>query len=118
MSSTTVISGHLARGSNRYFAYRNGLATTKAYDDEVQLRWDLTDELASGETVSSAAYADHGVVTSGKSVSSPVIICTVARLGYTIITATLSTGRTLERTWYYLEPENPLRRRDYRVVGW
>ena len=114
MSSTTIITGTVARGSNRYFKYRDGYATTKAYDDEVQLRWDLTDELASSETVSSASYADVGVTTSAKSVSTPVIICTVAKLGYTTITATLSTGRTLDRTFYFLEREGRVRPSDYR----
>lgn len=114
MSSSTVITGVPARGQNRYFRYRDGWATTKAEDDDVQLRWDLTDELASSETVSSAAYKDHGVTTSSKSVSSPVVITTITGWGYTIITATLSTGRTLERKFYYLAHDGAPMVSDYR----
>lgn len=108
MSSSTVITGQPTRGQSKYFEYLDGMATTKFQNDETQLRWDLTDELTgplTGLTVSSAAYQDHGVTTSGKSVSSPVIICTVTGCGYTIITATLSNGFTIERKFYYLEPD-------------
>jgi hypothetical protein len=101
MSSSTVFAP-LER--TRYFEHMDGRATTKAKDDDVVLRWDLTDYLASAETVSSATWVDHGVTSSGKSVSSPVVIGTVTGHGYTVITATLSSGRTVESTWYYLPP--------------
>lgn len=99
MSSSTVFAP-LER--TRYFAYEDGMATTKAQDDDIQLRWDLTDFLASAETVSSAAWAEHGVTVTSKSVATPVVIGTVTGLGYVIVTAVLSSGRTVESTWYFL----------------
>ena len=92
----------------------DGLATTKAQDDELQVRWDLTDHLASAETVSSAAYVDSGVTTSSKSVATPVIIFTVAGLGYTTVTATLSTGRTVEQRFFFLAKDGSPTVSDYR----
>lgn len=114
MSSTTVITGTPARGHNRYFRYLDGWATTKAQDDEVQLRWDLTDELASSETVSSASDSPSGVTVSSASASTPVVIRTISGLGYDKITATLSTGRTLERVFYFLSRDSAPMPSDYR----
>lgn len=111
MSSSTVFAP-LER--NRYFGYQDGQATTKAIDDDVVLRWDLTDYLASGETVSSAVWADSGVTSSAKSVATPVVIGTVTGLGYATITATLSTGRTVESRWYYLAKDCVPAQSDYR----
>jgi hypothetical protein len=108
MSSSTIITGEPVRGGNRYFEYEDGLATTKAIDDDVKVIWDLTDYLASAETVSSAAYVDSGVTTSSKSVSTPQILFTVTGLGYTTVTATLSTGRTVEQKFYYLDRNRPV----------
>ena len=111
MSSSTVFA---PLDRSRYFKYRDGFGTTKAQDDEVVLRWDLTDYLASSETVSSAVWVDHGVTSSSKSVSSPVVIGTVTGTGYTVITATLSTGRTVESRWYYLQRDGEPMISDYR----
>lgn len=99
MSSSTVFA---PTERARYFDYQDGKATTKAQADDIVLRWDLTDYLASAETVSSAAWAEHGVTVSSKSVASPVVTGTVTGLGYVVVTATLSSGRTVEATWYYL----------------
>lgn len=103
MSSSTIIPGPVVRGGHRYFRHEDGLATTKAKDDDIQVRWDLTDYLAASETVSSAAYSDSGVTTSGKSVSTPVVIFTVTGLGYTTVTATTSNSRTVEQKFYFLD---------------
>jgi hypothetical protein len=111
MSSSTVFSP-LER--TRYFSYEDGIATSKAQDDDIVHRWDLTDYLASGETVSSAAWVEHGPTVSSKSVATPVIIGTVTGLGYVVITATLSTGRTVERTVYFLDSAGGRGARDYR----
>ncbi len=100
MSSSTVFSP-LER--TRYFAYEDGIATTKAEDDDIVHRWDLTDYLASAETVSSAVWVESGPTVSSKSVSTPVVIGTVTGLGYVTITATLSSGRTVEQTVYFLD---------------
>mgnify|MGYP001590501062 CR=1 FL=1 len=111
MSSSTVI---LPLERTRYFPFRDGIATTKAVDDEIQLVLDWTDELASGETVSSAAYVDSGVTTSSKSVATPLTTCTVNKTGYTTVTVTLSTGRTRERRVYFISPHGGLGATDYR----
>lgn len=62
-------------------------------DDDVRVSLDLTTYLASGETVSSAAYTDRGTTTSTKSVSSPNVIFTITGIGETEVRITLSTGR-------------------------
>lgn len=77
----------------------------KPKDDEIAITWNLTDYLATSETVSSAAYEDSGVTTSSKSVSSPSILFTVTGCGQTKVTATLSSGRTHERVFRFYEPE-------------
>lgn len=98
----------------RHFVDDDGaIAYVKADEDEIQITWDLTDYLASGETVSSAAYDDSGVTTSGKSVSSPNVIFTATGLGETEVTATLSTGRTVERTFRFMSPSGN-RASDYK----
>jgi hypothetical protein len=111
MSSTTFYEP-LER--NPWFDYEDGIGMVKAEDDDIQVNWNLTDYLASGETVSSAAYEDSGVTTSSKSVSSPTITFTVTGLGYTTVTATLSTGRTVEKTFYLIGPQESPVPRDYR----
>lgn len=111
MSSATVFQP-LTR--NRFFTDRDGVtSTTKAQDDEVRVVWDLTDYLASSETVSSASYSSSGVTTSSTSVSSPQVIFTVTGVGYTKVTATLSTGRTFEKTFRFYEASGP-KATDYR----
>lgn len=102
MSSSTIIHPGPLRGHSRYFEYEDGLATTKADADELRVIWDLTDYLTGAETVSSATYADHGAVTSSKTVVTPQILFTVTGLGYTTVTATLSTSRTVEQKFYFL----------------
>jgi hypothetical protein len=111
MSSSTVFAP-LER--TRYFPYEDGIATSKAQDDDVVFRWDLTDYLASAETVSSAAWVAHGPTVSSKSVSTPVVIGTVTGLGYVVITATLSSGRTVEQTVYFLDSKGGSGPSDYR----
>lgn len=76
----------------------------KAQNDEMKVTWPLTDWLESGETVSSASYADSGVTTSNKSVSSPNVIFTVTGLGETVVTITSSNSRTYERTFRFRSP--------------
>ena len=100
---------------NPWFQDKDGAqARVKASADEVQVIWDLTDHLASGETVSSAAYADSGITTSSKSVATPRITFTATGLGETVVTATLSTGRTVERTYRFFGPSGATGPSDYR----
>jgi hypothetical protein len=111
MSSSTVFAP-LER--SRYFQHLDGIATTKAKDDDVVFNWNLTDYLASAETVSSAVWVASGVTVSSKSVATPVVIGTVTGLGYTTITATLSSGRTVDLTVYFLDAAGGGGPSDYR----
>ena len=113
MSSSTIYEP-LAR--SRYFKDHEGvLSTSKAEDDELRVIWDLTDFLASGETVSSVAYEDSGATTSSKSVATPQILFTVTGIGETTVTATLSTSRTVERTFRFYDTRGNRAATDYQL---
>ena len=89
------------------------LSFSKAQDDELQVTLDFTDYLASGETVSSAAYVDSGVTTSSKSVATPQVLFTVTKTGYTKVTVTLSSNRTVEKIVRFYDQGGP-KAVDYR----
>ena len=111
MSSSTIFDP-LRR--NRWFVDQDGAqATTAAEDDDLRIVWDLTDYLASGETVSSAAYDDSGAVSSAKSVATPQVIFTLSGIGHTTVTATLSTLRTVDRM-FRIYPTSGAKVVDYR----
>lgn len=94
MSSSTVI---LPLSRRRHFIDRNGeLSYSKRYDEKLEVRLDFTDRLKSGESVSSMAYEDSGVTRSNTALASNVASFDATGLGYTIATATLSSGRILE----------------------
>lgn len=103
MSSTLIFEPGFgnSRQRNRWWRDEDGAWATSVYDETEDIRvvWDLTDYLASAETVSSAAYEDNGITTSSKSVSTPQVIFTATGIGETKITATLSTGREAVRTF-------------------
>lgn len=110
MSSTTVYEP-LRR--SRWFIDRDGiLSFAKMLNDDLRVVLDFTDYLASGETVSSASYGDSGVTTSSKSVSTPQVIFTATGCGYTTVTATLSTGRTVDKVVRFYDVGGP-RPHDY-----
>lgn len=88
-------------------------AYVKAELDDIRIVWDLTDYLASGETVSSAAYEESGATASSKSVATPQIIFTATGLGEIKVTATLSTGRTKERFFRFYPKESAKITSDY-----
>lgn len=95
MSSVAAI---LPLERTRWFSDRDGaLATSKRSDEILLLSLDWTDQLDSGETVSSVAYVDDGVTTSGATLASPVSTVLVTGIGEVEVTATLSTGRKLQR---------------------
>ena len=105
MSSSTVYEP-LRR--SRHFIDRDGvLSFSKAENDELRVVIDLTDYLASGETVSSVVYTDSGVTTSSKSVSSPQVIFTATGVGYTTLDITLSTNRTVEKVVRFYQADGP-----------
>lgn len=115
MSSSTIITPGPSRGRSRYFEYLDGIATTKAQDDELVLRWDLTDYLVTSQTVASAVWVEHGVTVSSKSVASPVVIGTVTGLGYVVVTATLATpAATVEQKFFFLGRDGAPSSSDYR----
>lgn len=117
MSSSQVFArGHGAsRQANRWQLEDDGaLATTLSKStDDVKVAWDLTYYLASAETVSSAAYADSGAVTSSKSVATPQVLFTITGIGETEVQATLSTGRVVTQVWRTYAATGT-RSRDYR----
>jgi predicted RNA-binding protein (virulence factor B family) len=98
----------------RYFADDEGvLSTTKREDEILQLVIDWTDQLSSGETVSSVAYVDSGVTTSSASATTTTSTVTVTGIGETEITATLSNSRKLQRVVRFYAADGS-RARDYR----
>jgi len=88
---------------------------TKSSDEINTYDWDLTDELASGETVSSVATDVSGVTLNSGSLASPVYTLTVTGTEGSIrMTATLSTGRVLERDFIFVDkPQRNPDRNDY-----
>jgi hypothetical protein len=103
MSSATVI---LPLVRTPYFRDRDDvLATTKRSDEIVTLSLDWTDQLETAETVSSIAYSASGPTTSSPTLATPVSTVTVTGVGELTVTATLSTGRKLERVVRYYEPD-------------
>lgn len=116
MSSSTIFAGGFgaSRQNPRWQEDDDGalFAVLNKTTDDLAVVWDLTDYLASAETVSSAAYADSGITTSSKSVSTPQVRFTVTGVGETEVTATLSTGRQVtQRFRTYLTSVR--RRTDY-----
>jgi hypothetical protein len=104
MSSFTVV---LPLERQYYFTDRDGVLATVQRSDEIRtLSIDWTDLLADSETVSSVAYTSSGVTTSAPSLATPVSTVTVTGTGELAITATLSTGRKLQRVLRYYEPED------------
>lgn len=93
----SVVAALLPLERTRWFRNRDGkLSTSKRFDEIVGLSLDFTDQLASGETVSSVATVPHGVTLSGASLATPVWTANVTGVGYFEWTATLSTGRKLQ----------------------
>lgn len=117
MSSSTIFEPGFgnSRQRNRWWRDEDGAWATTVHDsdEDVLVNWSLIDYLASAETVSSAAYDDSGVTTSGKSVSSPVVIFTITGIGETKVTATLSTGREHVGRFRIYQESGILRARDY-----
>lgn len=115
MSSSITDYHRRQRGEGQLFDHLDGKGMV-LYDenDDKQINWDLTELLASGETVSSAAYTDYGATTSSKSVSSPTVTFTISKYGYTKVIATLSTGRNVTRKYYTLAPDGAGVAGDYR----
>lgn len=105
MSSSTVV---LPLERSRYFTNEDGdLSTSKRSDEIVQLVLDWSDQLASGETISSVAYEDSGITRSSTSNTTTTTTTNVTGTGYTEVTVTLSTGRKLQLVVRYYDSEGP-----------
>ncbi len=81
--------------------------------DDLAVVFDLTDHLASAETVSSAAYADSGITTSSKSVATPQVLFSVTGVGETEVAVTLSTGRVVTQRFRTYLAQGLSRTKDY-----
>jgi hypothetical protein len=111
VSSSTVI---LPLERTRYFRDADGnLSYSKREDEIVQVVLDWSDQLASGETISSVAYEDHGVTRSGTSNTTTTSTTSVEKTGWFEVTATLSTSRKLQRVVVFYG-EMGARASDYR----
>lgn len=78
----------------RWYKAQDGAYETSV-DNELEalaVVWDLTDYLKTGQTVAAAVYLDSGAVSSAKSVATPQVLFTLAGIGETKVTATLSAG--------------------------
>jgi hypothetical protein len=110
MASSTVL---VPLERSRYFSDQDGsLATVKREDEVLGLVIDWSDELGA-DTISSVAYADSGVVTSGKSSTTTTTTCSVSGTGEFEVTVTLASGRKLQRVVRFHAPEGVLLPGDY-----
>ena len=89
---------------NRWFVDQDGaFATPKRLDEIIAWSHDWTDALASGETISSAAYVDSGTTRTNVTAVSPITAADVAGVGEFEVTVTLSTGRKLQRVFRFYD---------------
>ena len=111
MSSFSVV---FPLSRRRHFIDRDGVVSvTKRSDEIVQAGADWTNELASAETVSSVAVATSGPTVSGASLVSPVWTANVTGVGEIELTATLSTGRKLQRLMRFYAAQHDDSTSDY-----
>jgi len=105
MSSTLTLYEPIRRDSG-FFRDLDGVPThVKRADEIIQVNLDFTADLAGAETISSAAWEDSGITTSSRSLATPVATATVTGTnGETVVTATLSTGRKLQRKLRFVAP--------------
>jgi hypothetical protein len=89
------------------------LATTKREDEVTPWSHDWTNDLASGETVASAAYADSGVTRTNEALASNVTSADVTGIGEFEVTVTTSTSRKFQRVFRYYSSEG-ISASDYR----
>lgn len=82
----------------RWFQDQDGVMSTSKRDAEIiAVGLDFTDELASAETVASVALVNMGLTSASGILATPVYTLTVSGTGEAEVTATLSTGRKLQR---------------------
>ncbi len=111
MSSSTVI---LPLRRTRWFRDADGNITySKRWDEILQSVINWADQLASGETISSVAYEDHGVTRSSTSNTTTTSTTNVTGGGYFIVTVTLSTSRKLQKIIRFVTTDGP-EQTDYR----
>lgn len=101
------------RRTEHFFDDERILSYSKDKDDDMQLTWNFKEWLASGETISSVTYDEHGVTVSGSSVSSPSITFTVNGVGSLEVSLESSASRTKVIPVRFYAPGD-IRTSDYR----
>lgn len=75
--------------------------------------WDLSQVLASGETVSSVTWTESGgLSTSDTGNTDTAVYATISYTGSVVVKVTTSTGRVFERMFQWLSTDQPTS--DYR----
>jgi len=89
---------------NQWFRDIDGVLTRQKLEDEVLTEIvDFTDQLDSGETVSTAAWDDvSGPTITGTTVTTPQVAFTVTKSGDATLVITTSAARTLRRELRWL----------------
>lgn len=90
-----------------FYDHQRRLTHYKRYDetfvyDASKPLWDLTDIVESGETISSATYtANNGLGVASTDEGNTACYATITKTGSVEITVTMSTGRTLQREFFF-----------------
>lgn len=115
MSSTITSFDPPERPGSQWFRDINGVPTTSKHKDEILLLTvDVSESVASGETVSSASWSDSGVTTSSRNTTSTTVYANVTGTnGGTTVTITLSTGRKLVRGFRFIDVPDGSQGTDY-----
>lgn len=106
---STVASHYYAADHQPWHDGDDGIPWIAVYKDDITgINVDLTDILASGETISSVAWESGGVTVSGEANSTTSYQANFTSVGTASATATLSTGRKIKRTWRLRGIDSPL----------
>jgi hypothetical protein len=89
------------RGSRWYRDVDGYLTDTKREDEVLDIKWDITDALDTGETIASVAYDESGLTVNSSGSSGNIITLNVTETGSVEITATLSSGRKLQEAFRF-----------------
>ena len=85
------------RGNSHFHDFDGSLVDAKYEDEVITHVWDLTDLLASGESVSSTSYeAQSGLTVNSETLATPIVTYEITKTGVLEVAATLSSGRVLK----------------------
>ena len=113
MAGSTFFEPHHNSQWFRDIDYR--LCHPKRYDETLVFDadkplWDLTDDLESGETISSATYsASNGLGVASTGEGNSTCYATITKTGSVEITATTSEGRIFQQEFCFIGTDQPLR---------